>query len=394
MKIAIQAAFALADGKHSTIWELAQHFFRHLAKLERDNEYLVFSYGFWNHSKLKSRLIFPQAPNFSSYVPLLPRRVAHWAEDRLGCDIRGFLLRRQGANLLHIFEQIDPAPPSFPSLVTFLDLIPEIFPHWSTGEIRSAMRLNAQRGRHFTAISESTKRDMGHLYGIASDRVTVIPPGIDFDTYRPLETAALEMVRRRFSLPKIFLFSTGANLPRKNLESLLAAFPAWRKVEPGLGLVLAGHKSAYRESLERQVRDERLNGVLFIGEPSASELAALYNLARIFVYPSLYEGFGMPIAEAMACGCPVVASRVSSIPEVVGPAGILFSLDRPDELVDAVTALLRQPERRAALASHGREWAKRFSWDDNVRRTLELYHRLCGGSPSQIGFPNPPPPPQ
>jgi glycosyltransferase involved in cell wall biosynthesis len=376
MTIAIQTSFRPPSPKHSAVWNLEDHFLQALARIDPRNHYMLFNFGFWNHADLASRLAKPQASNFSVYVPQLPRRLLRWANDSWGWDICGWLLKRRQVQLLHIFEQLNPAPPDVPTLVTFYDLIAEIYPHWSTDEIRRAMRINSKRAKHFIVPSNATKQDLVRIYKIPPDQITVIHLGIDFEFFRPLASETLAQLRRGYGLPERFVLATGAHADRKNIEFLLEAYPHWRRIDPKLGLVLTGHKSPYRDSLERLVASKNLPSVSFVGEVPPQDLAGLYNSAAVFCYPSVYEGFGMPIVEAMACGCPVAAARTSGIPEAAGPAGVLFSLDQPQELIEGVAKILSSPDHRAQLVARGHEWVKQFTWESNARQTLALYQNL------------------
>jgi glycosyltransferase involved in cell wall biosynthesis len=377
MIIAYQGCYRPLNGGHSTIWDVDDSYLRALARVDSTNRYILFNSGLRRRAELARRLANPEAPNFAVQVAPVPQRLVSWMENGLGWDPRGYLLRSQGAGLLHLSEPIYAPPPRFPTIVTFYDLIPEVYPDWSTPQIRRAMRTNARLAVHMTAISESTKRDIVRLYGVPEERVTVVLLAVEHDVFRPASPPEKDALRRELRLPDRFVLGLGPFGARKNFEPVLEAYARWKDRFPGLGLVFVGRASPYRRRLEETARNKGLTGVVFIEEvPDRRRLAGLYSLADVMVYPSLYEGFGLPVLEAMACGCPVAASRSTSIPEVLGEAGFLFALDDQAGMSEKVEALLSNAGLRAEMISKGLDRAARFTWEATARQTLALYERL------------------
>jgi len=377
MRVAIQGSFRPSEGRHSAVFSLEVRFLEALAEADAQGRYLLFNVGWRDPAGLASRLAHPGASNFETAIARLPSKLVRAAEDAFGWSLRARELRRRGVTLLHVFEHIYPAPPRFPSLVTFYDCIPKVRPQWGDASVRRAMDLNAARAKHLIAVSEWTKQDLLRVYGLPDDRVTVVPLGIDRRAFRPRPPAETDALRARLKLPERFALTFGQS-PRKNVEAVLEAYPAWTARDADLGLVVVGTRNVYGERLQALARERGLPRVLFPGEVSDDELAGLYSLAEVLVYASRYEGMGMPPLEAMACGCPVAASNASGIPEGVGDAGVLFDPESPADLRDRVAELLDSRDRRRDLSVKGTARAAAFTWERNARATLALYRKLSG----------------
>jgi glycosyltransferase involved in cell wall biosynthesis len=178
-------------------------------------------------------------------------------------------------------------------------------------------------------------------------------------------------------LPEQFILSLGTIEPRKNLASLLEAYRVLRNQGSDLGLVIVGKKGWLYEGFFHRLRELGLeNEVLFTGFVPDEDLPAICSAAELFVFPSLYEGFGLPVLEAMACGAPVITSNVSSLPEVAGNAALLVDPASVRELTEAMAAVLQDEELRTSLQSKGPKQAARFSWEKAARETLAVYQSV------------------
>jgi glycosyltransferase involved in cell wall biosynthesis len=190
---------------------------------------------------------------------------------------------------------------------------------------------------------------------------------------------SVEAARERFGLPGKYILSVGTLEPRKNLSLLVESFALLRKWKiDDYRLVIAGEKGWKYDQIFRTVRDLGLEDeVRFLGYVPTEDLPLLYRGAELFVYPSLYEGFGVPILEAMACGCPVVASDRASIPEVCGAAGILVAPEDRDDVAEAMGRVLSDPSLADAMRVRGRERAEGFRWETSARALLLLYEECA-----------------
>jgi glycosyltransferase involved in cell wall biosynthesis len=227
------------------------------------------------------------------------------------------------------------------------------------------------------AISESTKRDMLRHYKVDEAKVKVIYGGVT-PRFRPAPPDEITQVRRRHSLPEHFILSVGTIEPRKNLVRLLEAYRSLRDRGNQLGLVIAGRRGWRCEDFFRRLQELGLTDeVILLGAFPDAELPALYSAADVFVFPSLYEGFGLPVLEAMACGTPVIASNTSAILEVVAENGILFNpYDDARGLAEAIAHVLDNAMLRDELCAKGLAQANRFTWQQTAEATLDVYRSV------------------
>ena len=235
------------------------------------------------------------------------------------------------------------------------------------------------RADRVLADSHNTKKDIIELLEVSPDKVDVVPAGVD-DRFRPIDNSnSLESVRRKYDLGKgPFILSLGTLEPRKNFTGLMEGY-ALLKREQKLPhrLVIAGGKGWLCEGIFETVRQLQLeDDVTFAGFIADEDLPALYNLADLFAFPTLYEGFGLPVLEAMACGTPVVTADNSCMPELVGDAALLIDANDTGELADAMGQVLSDRELRDSLIGRGLARARRFTWAQAARKLLEAYSRL------------------
>ena len=297
--------------------------------------------------------------------------------------------RREKLDLLHVPAYVGPIQRSCPLVVTILDLsfyvYPELFRPFNRMYLQKLTRRTVERAQGIIAISKSTRDDLVRILGVPEERVTVVLNGVGQDML-PIESQEqLRDLRRRHGLPERMILFLGTLEPRKNISTLLEAYSLLRdrRAVPH-HLVIAGGKGWYYEEIYATV--ERLglqDKVIFPGYVPQSELALWYNVADLFVYPSLYEGFGFPPLEAMACGTPVVVSNTSSLPEVVGDAGLVVDPLDAHALATAISDLLNDPTRYRTFQKASLSRAKRFSWRTTAANTANLYHRILGDENAQ-----------
>ncbi len=285
-------------------------------------------------------------------------------------------------DVLHSPDFIPPFRRRCKAVITIHDLAFLRFPKLLTEEsdrYYRQIKRAVESADGIIAVSQSTRRDLTELLGVPAERVDVIYHAAD-ERFRPLDD--LEATRefcQEHDLPETFILWVGTLEPRKNLETLLKALATLRDSEKGLPykLVVVGAKGWLYESSLKLLDDLGLTDeVIFFGPASVTDLLLLYNAAWLFVFPSLYEGFGFPPLEAMACGTPVVSSRTSSLPEVLGEAALYFDPSDAEALAEAIQRVWRDPELRGELARRGLEQARRFSWKNTAEQTLALYRRI------------------
>jgi glycosyltransferase involved in cell wall biosynthesis len=283
--------------------------------------------------------------------------------------------RRLGVEVFHSPANSMALRPSRPTVLTLHDLtVYELSKAWGRREHwywTWIQRAACRRAGRIIAPSEFTKAQIVERLGISGDRIAVILNGISA-AFGPREAQPVRGRLEALGVRRPFLFAAGARVRHKNLPALLEAFDRIAEAAPELELVLSSARGvAHLE--EARARSRAAGRVRFLDYLPQEDLIALYNAAEAVVYPSLAEGFGFPPLEAMACGAPVVASRATSIPEVVGDAAILVDCTRPALIAEAVLALLRDPAQAEALRRRGRARAQQFRWDRAVAATLAVY---------------------
>ncbi len=293
-------------------------------------------------------------------------------------------VRRDRLDLLHAPVYVGPWTSRCPVVVTVHDLsfflYPELFRRGNRLYLQALTRLTVKRAARVIADSESTRRDILRVLGAPPEQVVVIPAGVG-EEMRPLEDPqALAGLRARYDLPERLILFVGTLEPRKNLPLLLEAYAMLRRDGCEHTLVIAGGKGWYYDDIAAAVTRLGLqDAVRFPGYVPDAELPLWYNVAELFVYPSLYEGFGLPPLEAMACGTPVITSDAASLPEVVGDAGMIVGAHDAAALAGAMGQALNDQGLRANLRAAGLMRARAFSWRATATRTAALYHETLGG---------------
>ena len=360
-------------GIHWYIYNLLQH----LPEADPGVEYTVFLRDGGYPQRVGLRTQPSDLPTHRPPVRFLWEQVVQpWAACRTGLD------------LLHCPAFVGPLLGAVPFVVTVHDLSFRLFPEGFRGGNRTYLQIltaqSVRRARRVVAVSESTRQDLVRLYGLAPGRVDVVYNGVDA-AFRPLPAGEVAAFRARKGLPERFLLFVGTLEPRKNIVRLLEAYA--RLTKPRSPLMLVGGKGWFYDQVFLRVEELDLaDEVSFVGYVPAEELPWWYNAAAAFVYPSLYEGFGLPALEAMACGTPVVTSTTSSLPEVVGQAGILVEPTDVAALTAALQRVLQEAALREQMRATGLARAARFSWPETATGTVRSYRRALetGGGAKRV----------
>jgi glycosyltransferase involved in cell wall biosynthesis len=244
------------------------------------------------------------------------------------------------------------------------------------GYLRSTIEKSTARSRGIITVSEYSKRRLVTLLGIPEEKVRVIYNGVN-DFFRPLPEKDISPVFAKFNIRKPYIFYTGNFDPLKNLLVLLEAFKEVRS-NHDISLVMVGQVNWFYYILAEKARNLGIfDSVVFTNFVSDGELVALYNGASAFVFPSLYEGFGMPVLEAMACGTPVVCSSACSLPEVAGDATLLVDAASASTLARAIDTILSDERVQDELKEKGMKRAKLFTWENTAKQTLDFYREIA-----------------
>ncbi len=273
-------------------------------------------------------------------------------------------------------------PPQVASVMVVHDLtrylFPRFFPFNPVQKVLDYLAYPAMLKRydHILAVSECTCRDLTALFKVPPEKMTVVHHGAD-ESFQPwIDPESLEKLLKQYGLQRPFILFLGTLEPRKNIPTLLKAFAGIKEQIPH-DLVLVGQQGWKWEPILKEIEELKIGDrVHWVGYVPDSERVFFYHAAQFLVYPSWYEGFGMPLLEALQCGCPVITSRVSSMPEVVGDAGLLIDPRREEELQGAMLRLAQEPELREKMRLAGFEQAQKFSWETSARITLEVFEKV------------------
>lgn len=383
MHIAINGHFL--DQPTTGSGQYTRNLWQALAKVGAANEYSIL----YHHSNADQRITTAR-PQKTAY------RATTTPFDRLNSDLAKVwfeqisfpvFCRRERMDLAHVPYFAPPLRPLLPTVVTIHDLIPMVLPAYRGSPLvrlyTHLVAAAALRAELILTDSQASKRDILRLLGLPGERVRVIPLAAE-ERFHPVEDAEhLKGTKDKYGLPDDYLLYLGGFDCRKNLAALLRAFARVAQ-EPGgcHRLVIAGRlperDTPFFPDPRRLARETGVEQeVIFIGWVAEEDKAALYSGARAFVFPSLYEGFGLPVLEALACGAPVITSNLSSLPEIVGPSGLTIDPQEPDQLAQAMIELLNDEEMQRELGRKGLERAGEFSWERTARQTLAAYEEVA-----------------
>lgn len=314
-------------------------------------------------------------------TPIPPRWLARvWHRARMPIPIEVFTGQ---IDLFHATDFVlPPTLPSTRTLLTVHDLSFVRVPQAASPPLRAYLNRVVPRSvkmaDHILADSQATKDDLQELYDTAADKITVLYSGVSNHFQPVTDEALLERVKAKYRLTGIdYLLSVGTVQPRKNYSRVIRALASLRQQGCDLHYAIAGGKGWLEDEMRQTIAETKLgDAVHLLGFVDDDDLPALYSAARMLVIPSLYEGFGLPILEAMACGVPVIASNLSSLPEIVGKAGILVDPLDIDAIGDAILRIESDSRRRAFLIDAGRRQAKQFTWEKSARRLKSIYEGL------------------
>jgi glycosyltransferase involved in cell wall biosynthesis len=345
---------------------------RNLARVDRETEYVLLCQQ--HDARVGSQL----GPNFRS----VPEPSPNYS---LREQIRvPWVLHREAPDVFHAPHYVLPPLVRCRSVVTIHDCIHLMFPQYLRNRAayvyaRASMWSAARQARRILTVSEASKRDIIHFFSVPPEKVVVVYNAIEERFAATPSEEAIALVRERYQLNHPFVLYVGNIKPHKNLVRLIEAFAEIRQRGfDQLKLLIIGDEISRLPALRLAVHSHKLHKhVRFLGYLEDETLASLYRLASVFVFPSLYEGFGLPPLEAMASGTPVVTSNVSSLPEVTGDAAILVDPYSVESIVEGITRVLNDPVLAATLRERGLARAREFSWERSVARTRQVYQEVC-----------------
>ena len=343
---------------------------RHLLKLDKKNQYILYTNaaiaGFEEFKNVEMRIVEQRGLFWHRTV----------AKDILESELDYFFAPSSYIIPALLPKSTKPGAPK--TIIIVYDLIAILFKkmHLKKAVLIEKLFIKKalKKATHLVCISEHTKKDLLEFMDIPEEKIALAYPASSSNFY-PTEKG-LEEFRNKTSLPKKFFLSLGTIEPRKNYETLVQAFAMIHEKYPEHHLIIVGKKgwgSSYEE-LDKLVRENYLQKYVHIlGYLTNRTINSLYNLATAFVFPTHYEGFGLPPLEAMQAGCPVIVSDNSALPEVVGEAGLYCDSEKPGEFAEAMEKLIKDENLREQLINKGRIQSKKFSWEDSAQKILNLF---------------------
>lgn len=359
-----------ASAPHAGKGRYTLYLVKELLKLDTKNDYVLYAYKGTNTEDF--------ADYANAQIREIPSHGILW-HLRVARAVRGGEVDLFFAPTSFIIPAL--LPRKIPTLITVHDLVAFLYPQYHQRKAtiieRLSLRRALSRARAVVTPSQSTRKDLHRLFHYSSERIHVTPLGVELQTLDSKDSNKnISSNLGTTQLPKDFILTVGGLHPRKNLIQVLTVLPRLAKKYLGLTLVMVGDDGWKSEEVQRAlVSCEKL--VMRVPRCSEAELGMLYTRARALVFPSLYEGFGLPPLEAMAHGCPVVASSSSSLPEVCGDACIYINPLNQESAFTAIDTILSSPEVAAQLSAAGKERAKAFTWAKTARATLDVL-RACG----------------
>ncbi|MBI4744908.1 MAG: glycosyltransferase family 4 protein [Actinobacteria bacterium] len=365
MRIGIDGRMVL--DKTTGIGQYTFNILKELAQIDKKNQYIIFS-----DDRLKE--FVSDKDNF--ILEKTGTKVFSVSEQ----VVLPFLISKNKIDVFHTPSFAAPVFLPCSSIMTIHDLIHLNFPDLFSRKVRiyyeEVVKRAALRMKKIIAVSESSKKDIIKWLNLDPDKIVVIYNGVS-RIYHPTEDEnTLNSVKNKFGISKRFILFVGNRKPHKNILRLIEAFKILKnKVDCSL-LIITDNDSRFTEPEEKVLELDLSNDVIISGPVENEELPLLYSAADVFILPSLCEGFGLPALEAMSCGTPVVASETSSLPEVIGSAGILIDPYDVNSIADALEKILEDDVLRKEMIKRGYSQAAKFNWRDTAGKTLEVYENV------------------
>jgi glycosyltransferase involved in cell wall biosynthesis len=371
MKIAINTIPLLSPltGVGNYIYHIA----RSLRVIDPVNDYTYF-YGYYSRKLTayynENRKVMYQAKELVRKMPI----IGGLAANKLGNFVSTVSPRSFDLYFEPNFIPINIR--SHYTIVTIFDFSVILYPEWHPQRrihyFKKNFGNNLKRADRIIVISDYIKKEAMN-FGLPEEKLKTIHLGYDREAFKTYRHKHLEAMRKAYSLPENFMLFVGSIEPRKNLENLVRAYISLdEKIKRDIKLVLAGFKGWQNEKIVEVLKKTK-SDVFYLGYLPNTELGKLYNLATLFIYPSIYEGFGLPPLEAMACGCPVVVSNAASLPEVCGDAAQYVDPHDVTSIAEGIARVLSNEALRRSLIAKGLERSRLFSWEQAARKHLEVF---------------------
>lgn len=374
MKIAIDISQIAYEG--TGVAHYVRQLVTHLISIDKKNDYILFGISLRKQDFIKKFFeSFKKYQNVKFKLLPLPQTLGRYLWNKLHLiNIEKFTGE---IDILHTSDWIEPSSKA-KKVTTIHDLIIFKYPEYSHPDIiaiqKEKIRWVKRETDMIIADSSATKEDIIKLLHFDHKKIEVIYPGIDA-IFKPIDEIEVAKIRQKYGLYNDYILSVGTLEPRKNIKGVLTAFEKFLKHQliiarkKPVELIIAG-KPGWGENVKKT------KFVRFLGYIENKDLPALYAGAQVFVYPSLYEGFGFPVLEAMACGCPVVSSNRGSLAEIINGSALVIDPEMPDDISVKMTQLVIDTDLREKLIKKGKENVSRFQWEKTAKQVLAIYEKL------------------
>lgn len=361
-------------GEGAGIGHYTYQLVRHLLKIDKKNDYFLF----FDRTVQERRLVKFKQENvrikffpFIQYAKFMPGGYSHF--------LASAFLGRHKLDVFHSPTLSLPQSYRAPSVVTAHDLTVYKFPKLYTDKqstfLKTIIPLAVKQAKKIIAVSQSTKKDLSEIFGVENEKIKVIYHGLDERFFRKSKSEEIDNIKTKFKIKSNYLLFLGTLESRKNIIRIIEAYERLReKINYQYQLVLAGAPGFNFKEIKQKIdKSKYKEDIILPGYIKADDLDPLFEKAKIFVFPTLYEGFGLPVLEAMANGVPVVTSNISSLPEIAEGNAILVDPLNVADITQALFDLLTKPELWQKISQCGKERAKKFNWDKSAQETLNLY---------------------
>ena len=369
-KISLELQWAI--GKKTGVGWYIYNIVRELNK-SRKNEYVAEFVNFLNKYDARKEI------NCDIEIKenkLMPYKIYNFLTKKL--NISHNLIFGTKSDIYHFFNFTIPKNIKGKIIITIYDTVFFTAPE-TMGDMKtiSEYKYAAEKSDLIITISESAKSDIIKYFNVDEKKIQIVTPGIDLEKYSYNYTdIEFENIRKKYNLPQNYILYLGTIEPRKNIERIVKAFKRYKKeINDDLKLVIVGNKGWKYENIMKLIESMGTD-IIITGYIDEEDKIPIYKLAQFFTFPSLYEGFGMPVLEAMAAGVPVVTSNVSSLPEVAGDAAILVDPLSEDEIFEAYKKILSDKKLRRDMIQKGLEQAKKFQWKNSVEVLEKVYEKM------------------
>ena len=369
-KISLELQWAV--GKKTGVGWYIYNIVKELSKSDR-NDYIAEFINFMGRHDVKSQIDYDIKIKQNKMITYT---MYNFLTKKL--NIRHNLIFGTKSDIYHFFNFTIPKNIKGKVIVTIHDTVFISAPE--TMGNRKALeeyKYGAKKSDLIITVSKSAKNDIIKNLGVIEDKIEIVHPGIDIESYsKKYEKEYLEKIRKKYKLPLEYILYLGTIEPRKNIERIVKAFKNYKKeVKDDLKLVIVGNKGWKYDNIMKLIESMGTD-IILTGYIDEEDKIPIYKLAQIFVFPSLYEGFGMPVLEAMAAGVPVITSNVSSLPEVAGDAAILVDPLNEDEIFEAYKKIRNDSNYREEMILKGYEQAKKYQWKYSAKKLEEIYDKI------------------